>query len=426
MAPIRHTIPRAALLLSLLLPAPAAAERPNVVMIVSDDQGWRDFGFMGHGVVRTPHLDRLANSSAVFPNGYVPTALCRPSLATLLTGLYGHEHKITGNDPPDGVDRAAMLDFLRQTPTVPRLLARAGYVSLQTGKFWEGHYSNAGFTHGMTTEGRHGGPGLTVGRGTMQPIHEFLMRSKDKPFFIWYAPMMPHTPHNPPERILDHYAVEGRHEWLAKYFAMVEWFDETCGDLLAFLDNQGLRDNTLVVFLVDNGWIQALAPVKHPSRPARVRFAPKSKASPYDGGLRTPVMLRWPGRINPGRYYDLVSTADLAPTILSACGLKPGARMSGLSLLDVVTGKKPRLKRDAIFGEVFLHTAVSVNDPARNLTSRWVRRRDWKLILPAGESPRPELYNVVLDPTEERNLAGEEPARVERLTNLLNRWWSGE
>ncbi|GAF93218.1 unnamed protein product, partial [marine sediment metagenome] len=142
----------ACLLALLAVTALAAAERPNVVMIVSDDQGWRDFGFMGHGVVRTPHLDRLAQTSAVFPNGYVPTALCRPSLATLLTGLYGHQHKITGNDPPDGVDRDAMLGFLRQSPAVPRLLAQAGYLSLQTGKFWEGHYSNAGFTHGMTTE----------------------------------------------------------------------------------------------------------------------------------------------------------------------------------------------------------------------------------------------------------------------------------
>src|SRR3954452_41804 len=89
-------------------------ERPNVVLIVADDQGWTDFGFMGHKVVRTPHLDRLAADSAVFPNGYVPTSLCRASLATLLTGLYGHQHRICCNDPPEGVDREAMHPFIQK------------------------------------------------------------------------------------------------------------------------------------------------------------------------------------------------------------------------------------------------------------------------------------------------------------------------
>src|SRR5262245_48701318 len=98
-----------------------AAERstPNVVMIISDDQGWTDFGFMWHSVIKTPHLDKLASESAVFPNGYVPTSLCRASLATLLTGLYAGQHKICCNDPPDGVAREAMHPFIKNAPTVP-------------------------------------------------------------------------------------------------------------------------------------------------------------------------------------------------------------------------------------------------------------------------------------------------------------------
>ena len=130
--------------------AAPAAERPNVVLIISDDQGWGDFGFMGHEVIRTPNLDRLAADSAVFPNGYVPTSLCRASLASLMTGLYGTQHKICCNDFPTEKDRSATHPFIKSVPTVPRLLAEAGYASLQTGKFWEGHYSNAGFTDGMT------------------------------------------------------------------------------------------------------------------------------------------------------------------------------------------------------------------------------------------------------------------------------------
>src|SRR4051812_39605676 len=106
-----------------------AEDRPNVVMIISDDQGWTDFGFMGHKVVKTPNLDRLAAESALFPNGYVPTSLCRASLATLLTGLYGHQHKICCAAPPAGIDRTAMHPFIKRVPTVPRLLKEAGYRS---------------------------------------------------------------------------------------------------------------------------------------------------------------------------------------------------------------------------------------------------------------------------------------------------------
>src|SRR5262245_1461220 len=124
----------------LLFASPALAAPPNVVLIIADDQGWTDFGFMGSKAVRTPHLDALARQSAVFPHGYVPTSLCRASLATLLTGQYGHQHKICCNDPPDGVDRAKMHPFIQRAPALPRLLAGAGYQSLQTGKFWEGHY----------------------------------------------------------------------------------------------------------------------------------------------------------------------------------------------------------------------------------------------------------------------------------------------
>src|SRR5262245_42985309 len=184
-------------LLCLLVSLPAAApavKKPNVVLIVGDDMGWTDFGFMGHGVVKTPNLDKLARQGAVFPAGYVPTSLCRASLATLLTGQFGHQHLICCNDPPRGVDRSAMHPFIKKAPALPRLLGRAGYVSLQTGKFWEGHYKNAGFSHGMTTKGRHGDAGLVIGRKTMKPIFDFIDKAGKKPFFLWYAPMMPHEP----------------------------------------------------------------------------------------------------------------------------------------------------------------------------------------------------------------------------------------
>ncbi|MEX0711679.1 MAG: sulfatase-like hydrolase/transferase [Pirellulales bacterium] len=389
---------------------------PNVLLIVSDDQRWTDFGFMGHDVIKTPHLDRLAAESAVFANGYVPTSLCRASLATLLTGLYAHQHKICCNDPPDGMDRAAMHPFIENAPAVPRLLRGARYFSLQTGKFWEGHYSNAGFTHGMTTKGRHGDDGLVIGRQTMQPIYDFVER-QGSPFFIWYAPMMPHEPHNPPQRLLSKYAAPDRPEKLAKYFAMCEWFDETCGQLLDYLDRQGLSDNTLVIFVVDNGWIQETGE----QRTTRGWFAPKSKLSPYDGGLRTPVMLRWPGHTKAGRYDDLVSTIDLAPTILAACNVAAEpAGMPGLDLLGVAAGRG-RLDRDAVFGEIYEHTSADIERPALSLTHRWVRQGDWKLIVPAAGPA--ELYNLRDDPFEETDLAADHAGRVESLAALVDQHW---
>lgn len=389
---------------------PAPPERPNVVLIVGDDQGWTDFGFMGHPVIRTPHIDRLASESLAFPNGYVPTSLCRASLATILTGLYANQHKICCNDPPEGMDRSVMLPFLRGAPTIPRLLKTRGYRSLQTGKFWEGHYSNGGFTHGMTTKGRHGEEGLKIGRETMRPIYDFIESEPGAPFFLWYAPMMPHDPHTPPERILQKYAADGRNLKLAKYWAMCEWFDETVGELLGYLDRKGLRENTLVLFVIDNGWIQETGEV----RTTRGWFAPKSKMSPYDGGVRTPLLVRWPGRVRPGVRKDLVSTIDVAPTLLEACGLPRTPDMKGMNLVE---GGAPR---EAVFGEIYVHTAMDVQKPGRNVTHRWVRKGDWKLI---ASKERTELYDVARDPTEEREVSAEHPKAVRELTRLLDDWW---
>lgn len=391
---------------------------PNVVMIVADDQGWTDYGFMGHEVIRTPHLDRLAGESALFPNGYVPTSLCRASLATLLTGLYASQHKICCNDPPEGVDRAAMHPFIQRAPTVPRLLGQAGYASLQTGKFWEGHFANAGFTHGMTTEGRHGDAGLAIGRQTMQPIYDFIERHGQQPFFVWYAPMMPHEPHNPPERLLERYQADGRPERLARYYAMCEWFDETCGELLGWLDDHSLRDNTLVVFVVDNGWIQNVAAKPAVAGSPPKPFAAKSKLSPYDGGVRTPVILRWPGHTRAGRYDDLVSTIDLAPTMLRACSLEPPDAMPGLDLLEAAAGRG-RLARSAVRGEIYLHTCVDIDQTRLNLTHRWIRSGDWKLIVPLAAGAEPELYDLKRDPHEDRNLADQYRDEASRLRTLL-------
>lgn len=396
-----------------------AATRPNVILIISDDQAWTDFGFMGHPAIRTPSLDRLAEQGVLFPHGYVTAPLCRASLASIITGQYGHHTRICGNDAPNATaDRVASQAFIRDLPTLPRLLGRAGYRTLQTGKLWEGSYANAGFSHGMTPEGeRHGGPGLVIGREGMRPIYDFIEQGGETPFFIWYAPFLPHEPHNPPERLLSKYTAPDRHPRLAAYWAMCEWLDETCGELVDYLRDKKLLDDTLIVFIVDNGWIQATD-----ERPTRWGwFAPKSKRSPYEGGVRTPIVLHWPGRIKPGRHEFLASAIDLAPTILRACGIQPPSEMTGVNLLEVSTGES--VDRQAVFGEVFGHDDVALGDPDRNVTHRWMRRGRWKLIVPQDGGEPVELYDLVADPTEDKNLATEHPQVVRDMVALLDAWW---
>ena len=412
--------------------AEAAPKRPNVVLIISDDQAWTDYGFMSHPHIATPNLDRLAAQSLTFRRGYVPSSLCCPSLASIITGRYPHQHKVTSNDPPNphgltGAEfqkspefeagREVMNHYMDATPTLPRLLVENGYLALQTGKWWQGHYRRGGFTHGMTQGGRHGDDGLAIGRKTMQPIYDFIAdaRTQDKPFFVWYAPMMPHDPHTPPERLFDKYRDKTPSPHVARYWAMVEWFDETCGQLLDYLDREHLADDTIVAYVTDNGWIQSLD---------RPQYAPKSKQSPYDGGLRTPIMIRWPGHVRPRESPAVVSSIDLCPTLLKACGIAAPDGLPGINLLD----DSAVAARKAVFGECFTHNAVDLEKPAANLRWRWVIADNWKLIVPAPQNEskaKVELYDLGADSTEEKNLAESEPARVSRLRELLDDWWPG-
>jgi arylsulfatase A-like enzyme len=408
---------------------------PNVILIIADDMGWTDYGFMRHPHIRTPRLDRLAAQSLAFHRGYVTTSLCSPSLASILSGQYPHRHKITGNDPPlpPGQDersaqrhpaflahRHEMLKYFDEMPTLPRLLIPKGYMSFEAGKWWGGSYRRGGFTHGMThgdpaRGGRHGDDGLAIGRQGLRPVLDFidLAQTRKAPFFLWYAPMMPHSPHDPPERFLIHYRDKAPSLEVAKYWAMCEWFDETCGQLLDFLDARKLAENTLLIFLADNGWIQD---------PDADRYAPRSKQSPNEGGLRTPILVRWPGKVAPRACAVPVSAIDIAPTVLKAADLALSDGMEGVNLLDerAVTGRR------AIFGELFTHNAVNIHDPVSSLRYRWVVAGDWKLIVP-HRSNEPggavELFDLNRDPGETKELASEEPRQVERLQALLDGWW---
>lgn len=414
----------------LISHAAQADAPPNIVMIISDDHLWSDYGFMGHPIVQTPNLDRLAAESLTFRRGYVPCSLCCPSLATIITGQFPHQHKVTSNDPPIPAGmakkgfqtskefeagREAMSRHLEEAVTLPTLLKQKGYLSLQTGKWWQKHYSRGGFTHGMTHGGRHGDAGLDIGRKTMQPVYDFIAdaRKQQKPFLVWYAPMMPHEPHTPPQRLLDKYKDKTPSLPVAKYWAMVDWFDETCGELVKHIDDNGLGKDTIIVYISDNGWI---------TDPLKGRYAAKSKQSQYDGGLRAPIMIRWSGRVKPQMSEELAQSIDLAPTLLRAAGLAPTSAMPGINLLDAAAVSA----RKTIYGECFTHNFIDLDKPAANLRWRWVVNGYDKLIVP-NHANQPddsaELYDLRNDPTEEHNLATAQPEKVKALTEKLDAWW---
>ena len=422
------------------LPPTESAGQPNIVMIVSDDHGWRDYGFMGHPQVKTPALDRLAAESLTFPRAYTPTPLCSPSLMSIITGRYPHQHLITSNDPPapPGGKKGnwreepqylaawdEMRQLSRQTPALPQLLQAQGYLSFQTGKWWMGNYRGAGFTHGMShgeksRGGRHGDQGLEIGRQGMKPIYDFIgeARASQRPFMVWYAPLLPHSPHTAPARLIEKYRAAAPSLEHARYWASVEWFDETVGELLNYLDRQGLAEETIVVYVTDNGWIQS---EKGDS------ISQRSKRTPYEAGIRTPLMFRWPGRIRPERVESPASTLDIVPTLLAATGGRMPAGLAGIDLRD----RRARRARRRLYGENFTHDAVDIRRPSSSLLARWMIEDGWKLIVPVpgvnGEDvpDRPLLYRIAADPDEQHDLAAREPRRLEQMRKRLDAWWSG-
>jgi uncharacterized sulfatase len=220
--------------------------------------------------------------------------------------------------------------------------------------------------------------------------------------------------------LLDKYKAKAPNLETAKYWANVEWFDESCGQLLDYLEREKLSDNTIVVYVTDNGWAQG---------PERDSHSVRSKRTPYDAGVRTPIMLRWPGKVKPAKSNQLASSLDLFPTVLAAAGAKVPAGFPGLNLLDA----RAVAARKTLYGECFTHDAIDLRKPSANLLARWIIDGDWKLLVPVSsppadratpEQPRAiELYRITTDAEEKTNLAAQEPARVQSLRRKLDAWW---
>ena len=319
-----------------------------------------------------------------------------------------------------------------------RTLTNNGYLAHQSGKWWEGSWEDGGFTHGMThgdpsRGGRHGDAGLKIGRQSMQPIKDFidLASQKNKPFLTWYAPFLPHTPHNPPEYLIKKYTTKDRPEDEIKYYAMCEWFDSTCGELINYLEKKGVRENTLIIYICDNGWAASSTNKNDPNQKLWKRYAQRSKSSPFEKGIRTPIMLSWPEKIPPKRTQDLAHAIDLFPTIAAAAQIKLDLDLPGINLLK----KQQRTERKRIFGVCHSVYNMTPDNPDGTLQYLWCIENNWKLLLRYNgldtthykqlhiwDKQPMRLYNLANDPFEKKELSSAYPNIVRRLTEEIHKW----
>ncbi len=462
---------RLVLLLAALLLAPAAAApagRPNIVFIVADDLGYGELGSYGGREIPTPHLDALAAGGVRFTQGYVTASFCAPSRAALLTGKqqtrYGYEGNPTGAlnaDPRIGLPATERIMAAR--------LRSAGYVTGLVGKWHlggtaafhphrrgfdeffgflhEGHYYVPPPWTGATTWLRRGAlPDGGRGRWTSpdgrviwtthmggfepdydadnpllrgsQPVAEtanltdafsreavdFIRRHARQPFFLYLAYNAVHSPLQADDRYLARFAgIADIHRRI--FAAMLAHLDDGIGRVLRALDESGLAANTLVVFLSDNGGAtRELTSSNAPLRGEKGQF--------YEGGLRVPFIVRWPGRLPAGRVFSSpVISMDLTATALAAAGITlPAGELDGVDLV-------PQVLAGAGAPRTFFWRAG-----ARHA----LRDGDWKVVRhgnPGGRQGDWELFNLAADPSEQENLAAREP---QRLADLVRRWeaWS--
>jgi arylsulfatase A-like enzyme len=414
----------------------ADAQRPNVVLIIADDMAWDDCGAYGNPRVRTPNIDRLAREGMRFDRAFVTASSCSPSRSSILTGRYPHN---TGAEelhwplPPEQV-------------TFVEKLKASGYWTAAAGKWHLGdavkdrfdvvrEADPSGFQLGTVRDAKArmtaGGSGA-IQSGCDQWVPVLRDRPRDRPFFLWLASLDPHRdyqpgtipePHRPEAVIVPPYLpdVPEVRKDLALYYDEISRLDHHVGEVLAELDRQGVADETLVLFLSDNG-----------------RPFPRCKTTLYDSGIRTPFIVRWPGHIRPGsRCGSLVSTIDIAPTVLRLAGIEPGPTFRGKGLSPLFQDQKARV-HEMIFAERNWHDYAAHGraarterfkyirnddnqspltppaDAVRSPTFRAMRRlRDEGKLAPAqsacfiGPRPAEELYDVDTDPHELINLAGD-------------------
>lgn len=440
---------------------------PNIVLIIADDLGWPYLGFLGDENVITPNMDILGNGGTVFEIGHSTANHCRPTLQSLITGLYPVQYerqamaiadrRLADDDLPDGVDtdfernvlhRQYETAAIEEFATLPRVLSEYGYVSHQSGKWWEQSYEHGGFTHGMTGSWSWdeaaalgdnwfftfmGGQGMDIGRETMAPVTDFIANHADQPFFVWYGPALPHVPLNPPDEFYKYFEDRADLSESAKlYYANIAWFDWGVGELIDSLREQRVLDNTLIVYINDNGWEQA-ADVEYAND--HITFAnggPRGKGSFFETGFRTPIIFYWQGQIAALRdTQTLASAIDVMPTLLDYAGIDAPNGLPGHSLRPAIQGQALPQDREFFVGKLTQHRAgtnfrgepdTSTEDHMGGALAGYYRRdQRWHFVwLP--ESEETALYDLDNDPGQTTDVSGANPGLVAEFKTDIRAW----
>lgn len=426
----------------------AQDSKPNIVFILADDLGWKDLGCYGNKFTETPVIDSLAASGILFTNAYAACPVSSPTRASIMTGKYPARLQLTnfiaGNrtDPGSPVLPADWKPYLESREiTIAEILGQNGYATGMAGKWHLGsHDSIAPWGQGFDYSRMIGKNGLDyynysiymdsygkeyVDKGTEYLTDkltdygvEFIRENREKPFFLYLAYSAPHVVIVPrPDKLMKYFRKYGQSDekFNPYYAAMVESIDDGVGRIIATLKNEGLTDNTLIIFTSDNGGLglDELGPVPTSNLPLR-----KWKGHIYEGGTRIPAIISWNGKIKPGQVEDTYfSTIDYLPTFCDILGIRrlpektDGVSIKGLLL----NGNKAKLDERPLFWH-YPHFSNQMGRPAGS-----VRVGDYKLV-ENYETGKVELYNLRNDISESKDLSGEMPAKRADLYKLLTDW----
>ena len=438
-----------------------AKEEFNVLLIHVDDLGWADIGVLGSDFYETPFIDRLAAEGMLFRQSYAAAAICSPSRAALMTGKYPARMGITdwiyarfqgvgttglpgeyAENPDQPLRTPKNQGFLPlEEVTLAERMKAHDYTTFHVGKWHLGGEENYPEKQGF--DRNFGGndlgqppsyfdpyepatptPFYAFDRVTPRDSLEYLtdregdeivsfLQSQDQKFFIHWAPYAVHTPLMAPQELVEKYKQKpGGKQKNPVYAAMVENLDQNVGKVLAELDRLKLTEKTLVIFTSDNGGLMG-----NPSNPITNNDPLRSqKGYPYEGGIRVPTVVKWPGKVAAGKQSDLpIVTLDWAPTILDYMGLNPQEEGGdGRSLVEVLKGN--------VLGSRDLFWHFPHYRGADVVPYSIIRSGDHKLIHYFDMQPD-ELYFLVDDPRETTNLANQFPARVSQLKASLKAWW---
>jgi len=443
-----------ALLATLTCMAAADPTRPNILFIYLDDLGWRDTGFMGSDFYETPHLDALAQQGMVFTDAYSPAANCAPARASLLSGQLSPRHQIfnVGTGPRGDARFRRLLhipgtDTLDpSTPTWSATLQAAGYHTAILGKW---HLSDDPLPYGfdLNVAGTHSGspprgyypphpnaPGLadappdeyltdTLSRRAV----DFIASPHDRPWLLFLSHFAVHTPLDPKKELLKKYEEKnpGKIHQHVAMATMIEAVDQGVALIVEALESSGQREDTVIIFSSDNndyGPATSMAPLKG------------YKGTYYEGGIRVPLFVVWPGRVTPGsRSSTPVSATDLFPTFCELASVDPPAdhTLDGTSLVPLLTGD-PAAAEELADRPLFWHFpaylqnysggSLEQHDPLfRSRPCSAIRAGSWKLI-EYFEDGAIELFNLAEDIGESSNLATSHPEQRDHLLTLLRGW----